>query len=103
MQCMRLLGTVSPSLRNLKELTLTELSGTLGHVEHVAELLGTDSLPNLLLLRLQSVPGAPMGNAGASALASAFGRGAMSSLETLGEWLLSLHDADRTRIEPRDR
>ena len=101
MQCMRLLGTVSPSLRNLKELTLTELSGT--HVEEFAELLGRDSLPRLLLLRLQSDLDAPIGNAGAIALASAFDQGAMRSLETLGEWLLSLHDADRTRIEPRDR
>ena len=99
-ECIRLLGTWSPTLRDLKELTLTELSGT--HVQELAKLLGPDSLPRLLFLRLQSDLDAPMGNAGAIALAVAFEANAILSLETLGEWLLSLHDADRTRIEPRD-
>ena len=99
-ECIRLLGTWSPTLRDLKELTLTELSGT--HVKELAELLGPDSLPRLLFLRLQSDLDAPVGNAGAIALALAFEAAAMLTLETLGEWLLSLYDADRTRIEPRD-
>ena len=94
-ECIRLVGTWSPTLRDLKELTLTELSGT--HVKELAELLGRDSLPRLLLLRLQSDLDAPMGNAGAIALAFAFDEAVMRSLETLGEWLSC---PCTTRIEP---
>ena len=96
---MQRLGSVSSSLRKLKKLALDGLSGTL--VPHLAAGLDSGSLPSLLYLRILPWPnrnGAPMGDTGAFALASAIVRGAMPLLETLSEWLLSNH-----RIDPHDR
>lgn len=94
---MRRVGELLDSgLRKLKNLSVTDLSGTQGHVVQLASGLDSGALPSLRRLSMRSVPEAPMGNVGVSALAAAIDRGAMPLLETLGEWLCCRTTQGRT-------
>ena len=81
---MATLGTLGLVLAALEELHLTDIVAVLG-VQRLADGLGADALPAVTTVTLVHVH---VGDAGASALTAALGRGALPTLKilSLGRW-----------------
>ena len=94
------LGTLGSVLPALKQLWLCECAGVLDGMQRLAEGLGARALPAVIFLALNARDPMHVGDAGASALAAALGRGAMPRLEHLSLMNVSIGDAGLVALAP---
>jgi len=94
------LGTLGSVLPALEELCLTEPTAGPDGVPRLAERLGAGALPAVIFLRFLRLSSIHLGDAGASALAAALGRGALPRLKDLWLYNAAIGDAGLVALAP---